>query len=457
MQLIDKEIFQRVFRISMPAMAGFLGLILFDIVDIYWIEKLGTNAVAGVASAGFIVWTLYAFMQITGSGCASMVAQFDGAGKRKYAWEAVTQASWLSLILAVVISAVFIPLIRRPFYWMGLDQITIDFAAEYFVIILYGFPLIFLDMLAGNVFNAYGDNKVSNGIMVFCLLMNIALDPLLMFGWYGFPAMGTAGAALATIFSHGLSFFLRLWVLRKKEYISPLVKFFRFRTFYYLKLIKIGLPNAMTGAIWSLVYPFLTRLISPFGMTPLSAIGICHRLESVPYFTSVAFGISMTSLVGNAVGRKETGEIDRILSAGMRLSCLVIIPCIFFFLVYPHKLMSFMTDDPILIAHGADYLYIIGLLEVFMAWEMVLGGVFTGIGMTTPTLLITLPFTVGRIPAAWFLAYKMEMGVTGIWWAISLSSLAKGVGLFILYKYLKKKTGNFATVSKRLPPKMKAS
>jgi Na+-driven multidrug efflux pump len=79
-------------------MAWFLGLILFDIIDIYWIEKLGTKAVAGVASAGFIIWTLYAFMQITGFGCAALVSQFDGAGKRIYAWQAVTQSSWLSLI-----------------------------------------------------------------------------------------------------------------------------------------------------------------------------------------------------------------------------------------------------------------------------------------------------------------------------------------------------------------------
>jgi putative MATE family efflux protein len=446
MQLIDKEIFSRVFRISMPAMAGFLGLILFDIIDIYWIEKLGTKAVAGVASAGFIVWTLYAFMQITGSGCASLVAQFDGAGKRRYAWQAVTQASWLSLFLSGLISMAFIPLIRHPFEWMGLEPYTLELAVDYFLIILYGFPLIFLDMLAGNVFNAYGDNRVSNAIMIFCLVVNIVLDPLLMFGWYGFPAMGASGAAMATIISHALSFFLRLWILRRKKYISPLIDFLKIRTFYYGRIIKIGLPNALTGAIWSLVYPFLTRLITPFGMTPLSAVGICHRLESVPYFTATAFGISMTSLVGNALGKKSIQDVNRVLSAGMRLSAMIMVPYIILFLIYPHKLMQLMTDDQLLIAHGAEYLFIIGLLEVFMGWEMVLGGVFTGLGLTFPTLLVTIPLTVGRIPLAWLLAYKLEMGVNGIWWAISLSTFGKGLGLFILYKYLRGRTDNFSSL-----------
>jgi putative MATE family efflux protein len=427
-------------------MTGFIGLILFDLIDIYWIEKLGTRAVAGVASAGFIVWTLYSFMQITGSGCASLVARFDGAGKRRYAWQAIIQSSWLSIFLSFAISFAFLPVIRQPFEWMGLDPLTSDMAVEYFKIILLGFPLIFLDMLAGNVFNAYGDNKLSNGIMIFCLLINIILDPLLMFGWYGFPEMGTSGAALATVVSHGLSFLLRLYLLKKRNYISPLKSFLRIKTFYFKQIIKIGLPNAMTNCVWSLVYPFLTRLITPFGMTPLSAMGICHRLESFPFFTATAIGIAMTSITGNAVGKKSTADVERTMAAGLRISSLILAPYILLFLFLPHRLMGLMTSDPYLISHGAEYLLIIGLLEVFMGWEMVLGGVFTGLGITYPTLFITIPFTVGRIPLAWFLAFYLDMGVNGIWWAISLSTFAKGFGLFLLFKFLKRKSKNFEQI-----------
>lgn len=446
MQHVDRAVYKKVFAISLPAIAGFLGLILFDIVDIYWIEKLGTDAVAGVASAGFIVWALYSFMSITGAGCSSLVAQFNGAGKRRRAWEAIVQSSWLSLILSCFISMAFLPFIDRPFAWMGLDPKTAKLATEYFCIILYGLPFIFLDMLAGNIFNAYGDNRISNGIMVLCLLVNMVLDPIMMFGWYGFPAMGTAGAAWATIISHVLSLIMRGIILKRRNYMPGLTGFFRFRTFYYPSIVKIGLPNAATGCIWSIVYPFLTRLITPFGMLPLSAVGICHRLESFPYFTATAMGIAMTTLVGNALGRRRSDEINDSLTAGLRVATVVLVPFLTLFLVFPHWLMGLMTNDAALIAHGADYLFIIGVLEIFMAWEMVLTGVFTGLGITWPTLLITVPFTIGRVPAAWFLAFYLEMGVTGIWWAISLSSLAKGLGLFILYHYMKRKTAEFSNL-----------
>ncbi|HAE40057.1 MAG TPA: hypothetical protein DCG57_15720 [Candidatus Riflebacteria bacterium] len=457
MQQIDNAIYKRVFGISLPAVAGFLGLMMFDIVDIYWIEKMGTRAVAGVASAGFIVWALYSFMTITGAGCASLVSQFHGAGRRNRAWEAVNQSTWLSLFLSFAICLLFMPFIDHPFAWMGLEPETAQMATEYFRIILYGFPLIFLDMLAGNIFNAYGDNRISNGIMFVCLLVNMVLDPILMFGWFGAPALGTAGAAWATVISHVLSLIMRVYLLRRRQYMPPLLRFLRIRTFYYWRIVKIGLPNAATGCIWSIVYPFLTRLITPFGMTPLSAVGICHRLESFPYFTSVALGIAMTSLAGYSVGSRETSKIDSILTAGLRVSSLVIVPFLVLFLVFPDWLMSFMTSDPELIAHGAEYLFIIGVFEIFMAWEMVVSGVFTGLGITYPTLFITVPFTVGRVPLAWFLAYYLEMGVTGIWWAISLSSLAKGIGLYLLYRYMKRQTSNFSDLSRWQKPAKSSS
>ncbi len=446
MQQIDSAIYRRVLSISLPAIGGFLGLILFDLIDIYWIEKLGTKAIAGVSSAGFIVWSLYSVMQITGAGCSSLVAQFHGAGRRRCAWESIVQSSWLSLLLAMVICLLFLPYIDRPFNWMGLEQETAALAVEYFYIILLGFPLIFLDMLSGNIFNAYGDNRVSNGIMVVCLAINMILDPVMMFGWWGFPAMGMAGAAWATVISHVLSLVMRTAVLRARSYIPPFRRFFRFRTFYYKKIVKIGLPNAATAWVWSIVYPFLTRLITPFGMTPLSAVGVCHRIESFPYFTAVAFGITMTSMTGFAIGRRENNRIDEIMTAGLRVSTVILVPFLVMFLAFPHHLVGMLTDDPLLIEHGANYLFIIGLLEVFMVWEMVIGGVFTGLGITYPSLFVTIPLTVGRIPLAWFLAHYLEMGVNGIWWAISLTSFAKGIGLLLLYRYMKRKTANFTNL-----------
>lgn len=419
-------------------MAGFIGLVLFDIVDIYWIGLIGKRAVAGVASAGFIVWVLYALVQITGAGCASMVANFYGAKKKRRAWEVVIQSTWLSLFISIFICISLMVKLSKPFELMGLDIKTMEMAIGYFKIILIGFPAIYLDILAGNIFNAYGDTKLSNAIMILCLFFNIVLDPILMFGWFSMPALGVNGAAIATISCHILSFILRAIFLRKKNYIPPLIRFIRIRTFYYWKIIAIGLPNAMAACVWSIVYPVLTRLITPFGVAPLSALGICHRLESFPYFSSVAFGIAMTSLVGQAHGKKDPEEVKKIVTAGIRSLSLLMLPFMYTYMFHSKQLLSLMTTDRQIIAYGTEYLFIVGVFELFLGWEMVFAGIFTGLGITHPTLLITLPLTIGRIPLAWLLAYHFNWGISGIWWAISISTLAKGVGLSLLYLYAEK-------------------
>lgn len=446
LQHIDRDIYHRVFHISFPAVAGFLGLIAFDITDIYWIEKLASDAVAGVASASFIVWMLYSVITITGAGCASLVSQFHGGGKRRRCWEAIVQSSWLSLFLSGGLIFVLLPHVDRPFSWMGLEPHAAALAVDYFRIILWGMPIAFLDLLAGNIFNAYGDNRISNGIMLLSLAANMLLDPALMFGWWGFSALGAAGAAWASVISHLLSLVLRGIVLTRRGYIPPLPKFLRFRTFYYRQIIRIGLPNAVTGVIWSVVYPFLTRLITPYGMLPVAAIGICHRIESFPYFTAMALGVAMTTLVGNSLGAGKHDEIDRVLTAGIRVGIVFMLPFLALFLVWPHWVMGLMTDDPALLGHGADYLFIIGFFEIFMGLEMILSGLFTGLGITWPALLVTIPCTVGRVPLAWLLAEQFQLGVTGIWWSISLTTGAKGLGLLVLYHILKKRTGNFSRI-----------
>ncbi|MDD3001751.1 MAG: MATE family efflux transporter [Candidatus Riflebacteria bacterium] len=430
---------KKILHIALPALSGFLGLILFDVVDIYWIEKLGGDALSGVAAAGFIVWSLYSVMNITSGGAASLIAQYHGAQDREKAWDTVIQAVSFSLLISLIVTLAVYPNMTLIFELMGLTPETMSQAISYFKLLICGFAVMYIDMLGGTIFNAYSDNKISNAIMFLCLIINGVLDPILMFGWLGFPKMGIEGAAWATLIGHFVSLVLRYAILRKRAYIPPFKDFFCARHNLYKKIAAIGFPNAATSWVWSIIYPILTRLIAPYGMVHVSAVGVCHRIESFPYYTATALGIAMTTIVGNAVGKKQTEEIDRITYTGIRIGTIVSLPFAVLFMFYPEYLMKLLTTDFKLISAGAAYLKIIGICEILMAWELVLGGVFTGIGVTGPTLLITLPITLARIPAAWILAQYCGFGVNGIWAAISFSTALKGVGLLILYRHMRKK------------------
>lgn len=439
----DKEIYKHLFRVVIPATFGYLGLTLFDVVDIFWIEKLGAEAVAGVASAGFIMWALNSVIQVTASGATSLVGRFHGAEERSNAWRVIIQSAWLSLFISSLLALFLAPHVAAPFRWMGLSGESAQAAVDYFLTLLLFSPVVFIDMLAGSIFNGYGDNKISNIIVIFCLILNAVADPIFMFGWCGFKAMGVKGAAYATVLGHLVSCILRIYFLRKRSYIPPFRYFLNFKFNYASSIVKIGTPNFLSSLIWSTVYPFLTRLITPFGMIPLSAVGIAHRLENFPYFIAMGFGVGMTALVSYYKGKGETDKIERVYGAGMRVSTLLILPYVLLFLFFPYQVAGLMTSDLNLIDATAGYLFVIGVFELFMSWENVTSGVFTGLGLTYPTLLINLPLTIGRIPLGWFLAYKKNMGVTGIWWAISFTTFLKGMGLYVLYRIYKRKTDNF--------------
>jgi Na+-driven multidrug efflux pump len=189
------------------------------------------------------------------------------------------------------------------------------------------------------------------------------------------------------------------------------------------------------------------RQITPFGVIQVSAVGICHRLESFPYFVAQGFSIAATSLVGFYLGKHETKKIDKIVDSCLFLSSVIITPFMIFYIFLPHSLIELLSKDYLLIDAGAKYLYIIGVFEIFMCYENLMVGVFTGLGKTMPTTLVTMPLTIGRIPLAWFLATYLGWGISGIWWAISLSTFFKGFGLIVLYKYYKKKTNDFESLA----------
>lgn len=443
----NKDIILEIFRIAFPAIGGFLGLVLYDFIDIFWLGKLGTTAVASVASAGFLIGSIYSVMHIPNVGCTALVAQFYGAGMRKNAWEVAIQSTWLGSFIGLLIAMGFLPFIEKPFALMGLDPESSKLAIEYFKILLYGMPFIFLDQLFGNIFDAYGDNRISNGIMLFCLLINAVLDPILMFGWFGMPAMGVEGAAYATLIAHLVSFSLRASILREKKYIPPFKNFFSAKFHYIKEILKIGLPSAATSWVWAMIYPILMRQITPFGVVQVSVVGVCHRLEGFPYFIAQGFGIAATSLVGFYLGRHETKKIDKILDCCLFMASVLVLPFMIFFLFLPHALLSIISADYELIVAAAEYLYIIGVFEIFMCYETLLTGVFTGLGKTLPTTFVSTPLTISRVPLAWFFATYLGWGVNGIWWAISLSTLLKGLGLMLLYKYYKAKTKNFETLA----------
>ncbi|MDA8243342.1 MAG: MATE family efflux transporter [Elusimicrobia bacterium] len=427
---LDREIY----GIALPAFLGFLGFILFDIVNIFWVGRLGTQAIAGVASAAFLTWAVYAAMNSTIVGANSLIAQFFGAGKRDRALGAAVQAAWLSLGLGLLLTALLLPSIGPVFRFMGLQPATAAYAGRYLTIFVCALPLYYLCNLAGGIFNAYGDTRTNVLIMSASVAVNMLLDPVLILGYLTGRPFGVAGAASASVIATAFALALQVFYLRRRGFLPPLAQAARLPSFDLAPaILKIGVPAASVNVVWSLVYPALTSIITRFGEAPLAGLSVCFRLEGVPYFLGMGFSTAMAALVGQAYGRGDARRVRQLVERGRLLITALLLPVALAFIFVPGLLVRPLSSDPEVIASAVRYLRTIGYFEVFLGWELLFQGVFNGLGHTRDYMLVSVPLTVARWPAAWLLAGPLGLGTAGIWWAISLSTLAKGSWLAWLF------------------------
>lgn len=416
-----------ILRIALPAVSGFFSIIAFSLIDIFWIAKLGTDAVAGVAASEYWIWAIEALTEATTIGCATLIAQCLGAGNREDALRVTREAARMSFLAGIVFSAFFLLSGSSLLKWMGLSPEAHAAGWTYLRILVMGLPVFHMILLGNQIFNAHGDTKTSMLIMAAALTVNAVLTPLWTFGWMGFPAWGVAGAASATLVGWSVGLVLRVVFLRRRGYIPPLADFLISSKGFVSRIVRIGAPTAASHFVWTSVYPLLTSILTIFGMAPLAGMAIGHRFESVAYFICLGFSISVTTLVGRAVGRGDVEGAKRIVYEGRTLITLILIPVSLVFIFMPETLIALMSQDPETVAHGASYLRKIGLLEIFLGWELVFQGGFNGLGNTRPYMLISVPLTLGRYPAAYLLVVGMGCGVGAVFWCITISTLIKGV------------------------------
>jgi len=422
-------------KLAIPAILTYVCQILFEFIDAYWLGRLQNSEVfAAVGAASFVTWALYALMNIVTGGVNSYVAQYAGAKIKKKYHQIAFEGLILSVIVGLLITIIMLPLYHKIFFKMGLTGNILKATEEYFSVMNLYFIISFIYITTGTIFNAHGDTKTTfwtNGVTIF---LNIILTPLLILGYDFIPRLEVKGAALSTIISQAVGIFLRIILLIRKDFLSTKLSLRDMSLKECLLIMKVGLPVATGNFIFCMVFPVLTRFITMLeNINALSALNICHRVEGVAYFICVGFSVSACTMVGQYTGIKDMKRAKESAWANALYLTYILIPVSLLFIIYPHPLIYIMTDDQMVLAEGVKYMRIIGLCEILLGLEIVFQGVFTGMGNTIPPTLIYVPLTIGRIPLAYFMAFHLGMGVTGIWWAISISTLLKGILVTLMF------------------------
>lgn len=443
LDLTEGPITSSIFRLAWPVIISMFAETARGIANMFWVGKLGAVDLAAVVSATFLIWFIYVLSEVISVGTVALVARSVGAKDITKAAYAARQA-YLLAILSSLILAIFMILVggRYAFDLMGTEPEVTHLGVNFVRIVFAGTTFLFLIETFGACFRGSGDTKTPMKVLLISLSLNIGLDPLLIFGVGPFPRMETNGAALATFLSQGTGAVIYgfLIIRGKLRFKFSLLPKFNLDFSVVQRILRIGLPLSASGILFIVVYILLNKVTATFGTEAIAALGIGNRMESLSFLTCFGFSQAAAALVGQNLGARKPERAEKCAWRTVHIVVWITGFISIMFFLFPRSISSFFISDPKVIEIAIDYLRILALSQVFMALEIILEGSFSGAGNTIPPMTVSIPGSVLRIPLAYLIAISWGVGINGVWWAITLTSIAKGTTLAFWFKQGKWKT-----------------
>ena len=298
-QIIHQNLHYTILQLSFPGMVSSVLQTLFQLIDAYWVGKLGAAALAAIGGCSFILWAIFSLTALSVNGISALVAQNIGAGKYDRARLTAGQGIMISTAVSLFLLVATLLFQNALYTLMGFSSEVSQPAHDYMTIVLFGLPFVFWFTSLESVFRGMGNTRTPMYILAIALALNAVLDPLLILGWLGLPALGIKGAALATALAQLLASALCWFLLKRYEFLPLIHKKGRalLDRLILLRILSIGAPIAFGGFFFSLIYVLLTNIISRFGTEAIAAISVGHRIEGVAWFACVGFSVAVSTPV----------------------------------------------------------------------------------------------------------------------------------------------------------------
>jgi putative MATE family efflux protein len=418
-----------VLRLAAPAVAMMACHFSFNLIDTMWVGRLiGPAALAAVSTAGFYVWVALSLGEMVEIGLIAVAARRHGEGEPARAARAAAAAVAYALVAGAVVSVVGLVIADTMFRVMNVPPEVARLGHAYLSTWLLGCPLVFGFFAIEATFRAAGDTRTPFLMLAGSVCVSIALDPLLIIGIGPFPHLGVEGAALASVMVRGGGFLLGLVIALRRGLLRIAAPDWRVLP----TIIRIGAPLSLSGVLLSVIYMWLTRFTSRFGTPALAALGVGHKMEGLGFIAISGFSLAASALVGQNLGARQEGRARDAVRLTVAYCLVVTVTTAVAFLVIPGTLVALFTRDPEVIADGVLYLRVIAFAQIGQSFELILEGALAGAGYTFWPQVASTTLTALRIPlAAW---WSRPFGLLGIWLALSLTAVARGVAMVLFWK-----------------------
>ena len=430
----EKPIFPLLLSMSLPMVISMAVNSLYNIVDSYFVAKISEDAMTALS----LVFPIQNFINAVaigfGVGINAMIAQYLGAGRRDKADEALTQGMVLAVIHGIVmmiLCIIGIPYFLRLF---TTDANVIALGVRYATIVFSFSVILSVNLTFEKMNQAIGNMKITMISLLIGCVLNIILDPMIIFGIGPFPELGIAGAALATGFGQCVPIVIYIAAyLKRPKRVAFRREYLHLTREVAKRLYSIGVPAILNMALTSVLTTALNAILAAFSQTYVLVLGIYYKLQTFLYMPANGIIQGMRPLIGYNYGAGEHKRVEQLYRLTLLLNICIMTAGMILCLTIPGKLMGAFAENPQTIQNGVTALHIICFGFILSAVSVTACGALEGLGKGMPSLLISLSrYVVLIIPLA--LIFSRFFGAAGVWHAFWVTEALSAVFAVIIYR-----------------------
>lgn len=424
--LLEGDVGPHLRRLSIPLVWGMFAMTLFSVVDTYFISQLGTHFLAAI---GFTIPVVMLFMGVVfglSVGTTSVLARVYGEGDFDKLRQMSTDALSLTVLITLVAAVVGFLGIDHVFRLMGAKDDLMPYIHRYMSIWYVGMPFLGVMMIGNSCIRATGDTRFPSMVMTLMSAINIILDPLLIFGWLGFPRLELSGAAATLVSAYYLTCMISLYFLIFRKKILSGCIFHPGLVQSWKKILHVAVPSIISNQISPVSAAVITWMATGFGKEAVAALGVANRIESLSTLVFYAVGAGVSIFTGQNFGAGNYGRITEAGKIASRYAMYWGTGVALFLWWFAHEIPHLFDKNPQVVDYTATYLHWAPVSYGAMGVMVIANSTLNAMGRPGPaTMLIVLRAIVLYVPLAWLL--KESMGFLGMIIALTSTNIAVGI------------------------------
>ncbi|MGD6737546.1 MATE family efflux transporter [Photobacterium leiognathi subsp. mandapamensis] len=436
--LLSAPIPDALIRLAVPMLFGMIAILMFNLVDTFFISLLGTNALAAVSFTFPVTFGLNCITMGMSVGISTSIGRLLGSGDTQSAARLTTHGLLLAVILMMLGSSLGFFTIDPLFTLMGASPDLLPIIHEYMTVWYIAIPLLVIPMTGNSAIRATGDAKSPAKIMIMAGLINGILDPLLIFGYGPFPELGVKGAAISSGISWAVALTASLYLLHRREKLLT-VPVFRKLKADWQQILQIGAPAGLSNALNPLSSALLMTLLAAQGTASVAAFGAAMRIESILVIGMMALGSSLMPFMAQNLGANQPERAFKALFTAMRFA--ILFQLLIFIAMVPLSmpLASLFSQDTTVQAQLWHYLLVVPASYGLQAVCMLLISALNALHKTVNALIWNLLRLFGfMLPSAWI--GSLYYGTEGLFIGIAFANIIGGLGAYLYARRLRKST-----------------